>query len=1518
MTLLAGELAEAVNGAGRTVIVDGVSGVGKSRLLREFAHLATAKRCQVLRVNISEHHSFGVLVRAMVEQLLRLLRPPTESDRHAKKLLGMFSEGARRTADWLVKLGPALGALPSDPATLAAWFAAGTVGVPMLTHVLDGLKEPSEGSTASASGSAVSGMLDAIEQISQELDSAKGERVALVLAFDQWDHLARRTPTERQACEELALALHNRLRSLHPRQVLVIFGVRSEARAETIGQVHNSPGVRPILVNPLSRDACLELLCEPLNGRSCPGAFTADAASACYEDCKGNAEHLVLLASDVWTEASRQSVFKVDLAFYQRHAPSTIARAVASRVERFQRQYQDQDTEAMAVLVALANGLPDQAWRAGDLIQSPSSVQPDLVRSMLKALARPETGILEYRVPHGARQGAYWFQHDLRWRGLRQWCFPDETGELRDRAISIRRLRDLLRSDDERLDSRDRVRMCSWLAEDARHAGDGTALSEAIAELADLVDDDDHVVRLRALATLAATRAQEAAAPVMMALTDPDPDVRQAAVRAAGDLGLIAAVGDLKALLARPAERLPVRLAAIDALGDIAAEETFPILQAMLHDSEKLVRRKAAQALAASPSPDAALALSPLLKDEDPVVRWTVTGRLVGERDPLGLVGLVRELPQEGSDLGDKVADLVSEIPPFELHRLLSLGLRDARPGVRSAALDLAVRLGQPDRLSSLTALVHDRDPVVRAAAARAVGRADLPDPVPLLVEALTDEESSVRDAAATAARELASPGFVHALEQHLRHPDGSIRRQSVIILGAVASEQAIALLLSASADDDAGVRQQIVVALRQTRRVDLMDVLTGALADNDPRVRREAAAALCETASAMVGAKTHPSRPAATVSADLVTALMEAMADPDGHVRAYAIRSLGVLAVTRAKAMILESLHDRCGEVRQAAAWAVGRRRHPEAATALLAAMGDSDAEVRVAAATSLLGLPIPIVLRAAGAAPEDSRTNLRRELARFLSAVPQVPSLSAAVLLAELGTDAEAAVLARAFGDPNVRVRRAVAQGLAKFGTAAEARTLADAIRDSDTYVRRAAARGLAAFGTAAEGAAMADAFYDSDVQVRSAGAQGLVRLAGAIPIAGLLRESIEGKPQRHAADHYQSGASMLEQVGDWDGAVMLLKEGIERVPPAQAGPLYQSCAGMLERTGKVDEAAALLKEAIRRMPAGQAYWPLYQSCAGMLARAGKVAEAAALLKEAITQMPAAQACWPLYQSCAEILARHSRVDEAVALLREGIAQAPSAHAGPLYQSCAGMLARAGKVAEAAALLKQAIRQVPTKSAYSLCQSCAEMLARVGRVDEAVTVLKEGIERMASPQNQCRLYCTCARMLAHAGRAAEAVTLLRNGLERVPPTQSRWSLYESCAEILARHDKVDEAVALLKEGIERLTSPQNQCQLRCACANVLARAGRNNEAVVLLREAIEQVPAAHAYPLYQSWAEMLTREGKVEEVVALLRDGTERVTALQSRGLYQLCADILRQAGRDDEALALLRESDTRVPPA
>ena len=148
----------------------------------------------------------------------------------------------------------------------------------------------------------------------------------------------------------------------------------------------------------------------------------------------------------------------------------------------------------------------------------------------------------------------------------------------------------------------------------------------ALVELLPMLDDDDPAVRVAALEAVGDMTTPSVLPVLSMALSDPDPRVRVVALEALAAHQAKAVVGSIEPYLYD--EDPEVRLAAIETLSDLEAETAVHSLAGLLSDPEAPIRQQAVTALGDIGGENAVMYLLQARYDPEPGIRANVANIL--------------------------------------------------------------------------------------------------------------------------------------------------------------------------------------------------------------------------------------------------------------------------------------------------------------------------------------------------------------------------------------------------------------------------------------------------------------------------------------------------------------------------------------------------------------------------------------------------------------------------------------------------------------------------------------------------------------------------------------------------------------------------------------------------------------------------------------------------------------------------------------------------------------------------
>ena len=322
-------------------------------------------------------------------------------------------------------------------------------------------------------------------------------------------------------------------------------------------------------------------------------------------------------------------------------------------------------------------------------------------------------------------------------------------------------------------------------------------------------------------------------------LTDPEDEVRSAAIGVLGSLGGPEVVPRLRERTADP--EAGVRAAAARALGLLRAGDAAPDFLRLLRDPRPEAREAGAHAAAGGRVAGAIPGLIELLGDDDSAVRQAAVQGLGRLSDPAAVPALVRAFDAADSAMREAIVEAVSHIDVVALEGLIDVlvasedtagklgairtlrrlppaaaggaldGLsQDPEPAVRAAAIGACGRVGGEVARVAVAAGLHDPDDEVRAAALDAASRMQLHDQGRSVLGLLEHDPSPrVRERAALATGLLVVAGGEAGLLAACRRPEPmAVRAAAALATGAFEQDSIVARVVEMG--DEAAVRAHL------------------------------------------------------------------------------------------------------------------------------------------------------------------------------------------------------------------------------------------------------------------------------------------------------------------------------------------------------------------------------------------------------------------------------------------------------------------------------------------------------------------------------------------------------------------------------------------------------------------------------------------------------------------------------------------------------------------------------------
>ncbi len=725
--------------------------------------------------------------------------------------------------------------------------------------------------------------------------------------------------------------------------------------------------------------------------------------------------------------------------------------------------------------------------------------------------------------------------------------------------------------------------------------------------------DEDVATRRGAAHQLRDLPASVSAKLALVALADPDPDVRLAVVEVAMLRAPARAAAVVVPWLGDADLRL--RLAAARALAIVPDERALAALGRVLADPDAEVREAAARALGITGRPEAARMLLGHLDDPVPLVREVVVDSLARLGDSGSVVPLLAKVQDPTLSVRRRVVRALGELGDDRAASSLLLAMQDADPTVRAEALGALGRLGVTAVVPSIASVLRtEEDGEVRRRAVAALAALGSAAAVDVLVESLRDPGPGVTVGDLAAALGVVGGGATARLERCLGGQPGTVMaRGCAEALGAIGGPRATVALTEALRR---GVLAPVAAlsALGSLGDATALPIVLEHLADPVPATRAaaaDAATALLDPrhpdgratapiARALAAARAADERRrlarllGRTGAPEAVTALEPLVrADDDPALRAVAIEALGEIAPAGQDRVLLEALEDTDGSMRWAAAVALWRCASGAAARALLDRFDVSAGRDRSVLALALGGALSrsrdPEVVARAAALAGRARGEERDAI---LEGLGRAPGPSAGALVAGFGraeapvqdrakaaealaTHADAVgVLRRLVADPDGAVRANAVWSLGSAGDGSDVSRLRAALEDPDVAVAGNAAAALARLSLrtrAVVGPALCAALSSSRSYVRAnalVGASLVGERCDPAVARRLLHADASPVVRRAAATlvlRIPAAEARADQVAlrrcaeqDVDGAVAALCGGASPAIPAQSDPV------------------------------------------------------------------------------------------------------------------------------------------------------------------------------------------------------------------------------------------------------------------------------------------------------------------------------------------------------------------------
>jgi putative membrane-bound dehydrogenase-like protein len=429
-------------------------------------------------------------------------------------------------------------------------------------------------------------------------------------------------------------------------------------------------------------------------------------------------------------------------------------------------------------------------------------------------------------------------------------------------------------------------------------------------------------------------------------------------------------------------------------------------------------------------------------------------------------------------------------------------GLLDSTNSLTRARVHAIWALDQIDGGKSTRAAIikaaSGSDPVLARQAIRQLGNSRAAEAVPALTQLLSHNDLSLRFQAATALGRIGDPAAVPQLTRALTETDLFTRYAVFHALNRIgcASPQAWPKIVEGFASGDARVREGTAFAVRETYDIQLVDALLTAFRKSPQESPTRVNLAVLETLAALHHMPQewngewwayHPFRlspPARTNAwagtAPVLSALSEALQDPNPTIRGASAEGLQQVQDTKAGALLLAHFDDEKDPgVKRAILHALASLKYPAAAP--LAARLIKDDSSRQESASEVMML--------AKATGGPAVVDALQSVIRSSSDTGYVRQAIEA--LGEIGAKDAAPLLQTTARSGPVQTRLAAIAVLSRLNTNDAGETLLTLLDDSAPEIRGAALHALAQMKLAAAVPALLRAWQSPELKVKAASA-------------------------------------------------------------------------------------------------------------------------------------------------------------------------------------------------------------------------------------------------------------------------------------------------------------------------------------------------------------------------------------------------------------------------------------------
>ena len=291
----------------------------------------------------------------------------------------------------------------------------------------------------------------------------------------------------------------------------------------------------------------------------------------------------------------------------------------------------------------------------------------------------------------------------------------------------------------------------------------------------------------------------------------------------------------------------------LNILGELADVSLKPVFENYLHDSDPQVREAAVTAAGKLDLPTMGVKLLEALKDEDADVRrsavlalgnssffsdkdqnypqqilhlindpdWKVRGVVAGILGSKGYIGGIPALTLALNDNDWQVrlaaVESLGKLSAQDIYDKIVFSTEDPVWIVRRAAVEVLGNWGSPSSIETLKKTVKDENTDVRIASCIAAGKIGISECIPFLTDTLSDVEAGVRAAAAEALgafKETADSIVIELLIELLKDSSYVARNSALITLGKFREKSAVDSIIKLMIQDEAKLRLQAIRTL--------------------------------------------------------------------------------------------------------------------------------------------------------------------------------------------------------------------------------------------------------------------------------------------------------------------------------------------------------------------------------------------------------------------------------------------------------------------------------------------------------------------------------------------------------------------------------------------------------------------------------------------------------------------------------------------------------------------------------